>query len=260
MREIEVLHGGRRGKISRAEDVVIRPGNEWTPHVHSFLSFMHENGLNNIPKPYGMNESGMEMVSFVNGVIYNDSLPSEILTDEILVEVAKLLRRYHDIGEKYVYRLTGKEVWMLPRQLPEEVMCHGDFAPYNITFVDGRVYGIIDFDTVHPGPRIWDVAYAAYRWIPFVSRGNPDYYYNLEDQICRLGLFADIHGLENDERERLPNMMIRRMDNLVAYMRSEADFGNEDVQQNIEDGHLNLYLDDIQYIEESQRSILEGIL
>ncbi len=34
-----------------------------------------------------------------------------------------------------------------------------DFAPYNITFVDGCVHGIIDFDTLHPGPRIWDVAY-----------------------------------------------------------------------------------------------------
>lgn len=140
----EVLHGGRRGKISKEEDKVIRPGNKWTSHVQSFLSFMHENGFNNIPKPYGINESGMEMVSFVDGTVYNDSLPNEILTNEILVEVAKLLRRYHDIGEKYVHRLTGEEVWMLPKQLPVEVMCHGDFAPYNITFVDGCVHGIID--------------------------------------------------------------------------------------------------------------------
>ena len=75
----EVLHGGRRGKISKEEDKVIRPGNKWTSHVQSFLSFMHENGFNNIPKPYGINESGMEMVSFVDGTVYNDSLPNEIL-------------------------------------------------------------------------------------------------------------------------------------------------------------------------------------
>ena len=47
---------------------------------------------------------------------------------------------------------------------------------------------------------------------------------------------------------------------VIAYMRSEEDSGNEDVQKNIEDGHLNLYLDDIQYIKESQKNILEGIL
>ena len=43
-------------------------------------------------------------------------------------------------------------------------------------------------------------------------------------------------------------------------MRNEADSGNGDVRKNIEDGHLNLYLDDIQYIKEFQKNILEGIL
>ena len=71
----EDLYGGRKGKISKEEDKVIRPGNKWTPHVQSFLSFMHENGFDNIPKPYGINESGMEMVSFADGTVYNDNLP-----------------------------------------------------------------------------------------------------------------------------------------------------------------------------------------
>jgi len=123
---------------------------------------MHENGFFNIPKPYGINAEGKEMVSFVEGEVYNDSLPDMILTDEVLVDVAKLLRCYHDVGEKYMQRLTGEEVWMLPKHSPQEVMCHGDFAPYNLTFVDGSVHGIIDFDTLHPGPRLWDIAYAVY--------------------------------------------------------------------------------------------------
>lgn len=58
----------------------------------------------------------------------------------------------------------------------------------------------------------------------------------------------------------LTNMIIERISSLVAYMRNEADSGNEDVQKNIEDGHLNLYLEDIQYIKESRKRILEGIL
>lgn len=256
----EVLHGGREGKISKKADKVMRPGNIWTPYVQSFLSFMHENGFHNIPKPYGLSESGMEIVSFVDGTVYNDRLPREILTDEILVEVAKLLRQYHDVGEKYIHRLTGEEVWMLPKRLPVEVMCHGDFAPYNITFVDGRVHGIIDFDTLHPGPRMWDIAYAVYRWLPLVSPTNPDYCGDLNEQIRRLKLFVDSYNLLNDEREQLPNMIIERIISLVAYMRNEADAGNEDVRKNIEDGHLNLYLEDIHYIKESREKILEGIL
>ena len=69
----EVLQGGRKDKILKEEDKVIRPGNKWTPHVHSFLSFMHENGFDHVPKPYGISESGMEMVSFVDGIVYNGS-------------------------------------------------------------------------------------------------------------------------------------------------------------------------------------------
>ncbi len=252
----EVLHGGREGKIAKEKDKVIRPGNVWTPHVQTYLSFMHENGFRNIPKPYGMNESGMEIVSYVDGIVYNDIFPDEIKTDKVVIEVAKLLRCYHNIGEKYVQKLTGEEVWMLPKRLPVEVMCHGDFAPYNITFVDGHVHGIIDFDTLHPGPRIWDIAYAVYRWVPFVSPSNPDYYSNLDEQIRRLKLFTDAYGLSKSEKEQLPSMMIKRLQTLVTYMNSEADAGNIDVQKNIEDGHLKIYLDDIQYIMDCEKKIL----
>ena len=43
-------------------------------------------------------------------------------------------------------------------------------------------------------------------------------------------------------------------------MKSEADSGNEDVQKNIGDGHLKLYLEDIQYIKDAQIRMLEEIL
>ena len=256
----EALQGGREGKISKADDKVMRPSNVWTHQVQLFLSFMHENGFHSIPKPYGVNESGMEIVLYVDGVVYNNSLPSEILTDEILIEVATLLRHYHDVGEKYIPQLTGEEVWMLPKRLPIEVMCHGDFAPYNITFVNGNVHGIIDFDTLHPGPRIWDIAYAVYRWIPFFSPANPDYCSGLKEQIRRLKVFIDAYDLGGMERKQLPDMMIERINSLVIYMRNEAEDGNEDVQKNIENGHLKLYLDDIQYIKEYREKILEEII
>lgn len=256
----EVLHGGREGKITRLDNLVIRPGNRWTPHVHRFLSFMHENGMGHIPLPLGINEEGMETVSFVDGIVYNDTLPDQILTDEILAAVAKLLRRYHDIGMQYVSQLTGNEVWMLPGRMPAEVMCHGDFAPYNITFVDGHVHGIIDFDTLHPGPRIWDIAYAVYRWIPFVSPSNPDYRGDLEQQLRRLRLFADAYGLEANERKQLPCMMLERLQALVAHMRRQAAEADEDVLANIEDGHMKLYLNDIQYIADAQDKIMHAMM
>lgn len=55
---------------------------------------------------------------------------------------------------------------MLSAVNPIEVMCHGDFAPYNVVLNGSDAVGIIDFDTLHPGSRLSDVAYAVYRWAP----------------------------------------------------------------------------------------------
>src|SRR3712207_4429753 len=50
-----------------------------------------------------------------------------------------------------------------------EVICHNDFAPYYVVFVDEEPRAIIDFDTAVPGSRIWDVACAGYRFVPLAS-------------------------------------------------------------------------------------------
>ena len=55
-----------------------------------------------------------------------------------------------------------------------EVICHNDFAPYNLMFEDGRLTGVIDLDLASPGPRVWDMAYTAYRFVPLTDPANPD--------------------------------------------------------------------------------------
>ncbi|MBO7424579.1 MAG: aminoglycoside phosphotransferase family protein [Clostridiales bacterium] len=258
MSDKEILEGGRMGKIIREGDKIIRPANEWTEEVHKFLSFLKENGLENIPTPLGIAD-GVETVSFVEGTVCNDGLTDELRTDEVLVEVAKLLRKFHDLSEQYVKTLTGKETWMLQKQLPVQILCHGDFAPYNITFVDGHPSGIIDFDTVHPGPRVWDIAYAVYRWVPFVAPSNPDCKDNMNEQLRKMKLFADAYDMNAADRNQLGYMMISRLEALVKYMNEQAAKGNEDVKKNIEAGHLDIYKADIQFLGESQMKILKGI-
>lgn len=254
------LDGGRVGKIKKQDDCVIRPANPWTLAVQSFLQFLWDKGFDNIPKPYGLTEDGKEMVSYVDGDVYHDDLWRIFQSEEVLIDVAKLLRRFHNAGKEYMTNLTGDEPWMLQKRQPQEVMCHGDFAPYNITFVDGKVSGIIDFDTLHPGPALWDIAYAVYRWIPFVSPENPDYCYDLPKQIERLKLFADSYGMDNDSRKALLAMMIKRITALVDYMKEQESLGNEDVIQNIKDGHMDLYLQDIAYLQTNEDKIIEGII
>jgi hypothetical protein len=255
----ENLDGGREGKIKRSGDKVIRPANVWSPDVHRFLEFLISKGFDLVPKPYGFTENNEEILSYVLGTAFNYPLPKILLNDETIIGAAKLLKRYHDIGRDYLRELRGDEKWMLPEVRPVEVMCHGDFAPYNVTIVDEKPMGIIDFDTLHPGPALWDTAYAVYRFVPFTSPENPDYYDDLDEQIRKTKVFLESYGLAVGQREELPAMMVKRLTALVEFMTAEADNGNCDYAKNIEDGHVTIYKNDINYIINNETSIINGI-
>ena len=110
-----------------------------------------------------------------------------------MVSAAKLLRTYHDATESFITPETFKLSWMLPVKEPAEVIVHGDFAPYNVALKGNRAVGIIDFDTAHPAPRLWDIAYAVYRWLglQFLSRS----WFNLELIWALSLIFVGILGL-----------------------------------------------------------------
>lgn len=244
----EYLNGGR-DKIYKKDNCVHRPSDRWTQHIHPFLKYMHEMGFDKIPYPYEINDSGIEKLSFVEGNVHNGILPEEVKTDEALISVAELLRKYHDLASGYIKTLTGNEEWMLPKLEPIETMCHGDFAPYNMVMDGGIAIGIIDFDTLHPGPRLWDVAYALYRWIPLMSPDNPENFGDEDDKKRRLEIFRDTYGLNETSNAIIIDWVIRRLEYLVDFMRSEAKRSNETFQRNIDAGHLNSYLNDLAYIE-----------
>lgn len=144
-------------------------------------------------------------------------------------------------------------------RLPNRSHVSWRFAPYNVTIIEGEATGIIDFDTLHPGPKMWDIAYAVYRWVPFINPANLDCSFSLAEQIRKSRLFLDTYGVKIENRELLPQMMSERLTRLVNYMRNQSDQGNEDFQKNIEEGHMEVYLKDIQYILENERTIIEGI-
>lgn len=244
----EALSGGR-DKIFRDKELVYRPANEWTRDVHAFLKFLHKNNFNKVPYPYEINEEGQEVVSYVDGKVHNGLLPMEAKSDKALISFAKLLREFHDLGEGYISNLSGKEQWMLPVQTHIETMCHGDLGPYNVTFKGNQVTGLIDFDTLHPGSRLWDIAYALYRWVPLMADRNPENFGSLKDKEKRLDLFINSYGSELIAKDQVLDCVVRRLDYLVEFMKTEANKGDETFKKNIEEGHLEGYLIDIDYIK-----------
>jgi aminoglycoside phosphotransferase (APT) family kinase protein len=94
-----------------------------------------------------------------------------VWAERVIPAAATLLRRLHDATAGFE---RPGAVWRLPAHEPAEVVCHNDFAPYNLVFRDRVPVAVIDFDTASPGPRAWDVAYLAYRLVPLTAPANPD--------------------------------------------------------------------------------------
>ncbi|MEW2492441.1 phosphotransferase [Streptomyces nodosus] len=88
------------------------------------------------------------------------------------------------------------DVWMFPAHEPAEVICHGGAATYNTVFRGRLPVAFIDFDTAHPGPRLWDVAYTAYRFVPLYAPDAAEPTLPVPEACRRLLLFADAQWIE----------------------------------------------------------------
>ncbi|WP_434361448.1 aminoglycoside phosphotransferase family protein [Parasalinivibrio latis] len=249
---------GGRDSIRRAGNELLRPLNPWTPKVHGFLRYLETQGFTNVPKVLRIDRQD-EVLSWVEGCCSNYPLSGDAASDETLMSAALLLRQYHDVSANYA-RTAPTEGWMLSAVNPIEVMCHGDFAPYNVVLNGSDAVGIIDFDTLHPGSRLSDVAYAVYRWAPLKNPRNPDSMGDLASQVRRTKVFCDSYGLKAPERTRLVISMIERLNALVDFMGKAADKGDKTFSAHIAEGHLDAYLDDIEYLTINRDVIVLGVL
>jgi len=140
-----------------------------------------------------------------------------------------------------------------------EVICHGDFAPYNVVYQSQEIMGIIDFDCAYPGPRAWDVAYPLYRWAPLTNPNNNDGLGNLEERLLRAKLFLDCYGLALQDRISLVELIIKRLETLVKFMFAKTKAGDQIQQQNIKNNHHLEYLADIKYIKANKSIIKQSL-
>jgi len=256
---MEYLDGGRSNQIARIGAKVHRPAGVWTPYIHELLKHIRSQGFFGAPEPLGFDSNGNEIVSYIAGEVSNYPLSEEASSLDALISAAELLRAYHDATASFVPKLKGDEAWMLPVREPVEVICHGDYAPYNLVMQGNRAVAMIDFDTAHPGPRTWDIAYAVYRWAPLTHPKNPDGFGTDAEKIERGRLFFDVYGLSETERAALIRTVIQRLVYLVGFIRSQAALGNEAFKANIADGHHLTYLKDINYLKENRKKIQAGL-
>jgi Ser/Thr protein kinase RdoA (MazF antagonist) len=256
---MEHLSGGRNNQITRIENSVHRPSGFWSPSVHALLQHVRCQGFLGAPLPLGFDQNGDEIVTFISGHVSNYPLSEAAASIQALTSAAKLLRAYHDATVSFLDNNLTSFSWLLPPRSPAEVICHGDYAPYNVVLNGNEAVAIIDFDTAHPAPRVWDIAYALYRWAPFTNPANSDGFGTISEQTQRARLFCEAYGLTTAQRRQLPDLAVQRLEALVNFMGSESRSGNEAFQANIKDGHHLTYLADIAYLRQHQKFIEAGL-
>ena len=169
------------------------------------LDYLALAGATWVPRPLAIGD-GPERLSFVEGEVPLYPLPEWIWADSVLEEGGRSLRQLHDASIRF--SLAGS-IWQSRSKLPNEVICHNDFATHSLAFVDAFSIGAIDFDMCSPGPWPWDIAYLATRAVSFTepSRSPP--------AICLLALNrgrADALALARVRRHRRPNPTPRALE------------------------------------------------
>ncbi|MER6911367.1 aminoglycoside phosphotransferase family protein [Streptomyces sp. NPDC000594] len=243
----EVMRGGVH-EVLRVGAVVRRPTGPWSPLVHGLLRHLRERGFTAAPAVHGTDDDGRtEILDFLPGSAGTDPTVPAVRSPVALESAAALLRAYHDSTLGYAEGV--REGWMLPAREPAEVICHGDFAPYNCVLDGDRVVGVFDFDTAHPAPRLWDIAYAVYRWAPMTAPGSGDAWGTTAEQAVRVRDFCAAYGLPAGERALLIDTVTARLRELVAFMRERAAAGDAAFARHLAEGHHEQYLGDARYLE-----------
>ena len=244
----EVLAGGNMTAVVRIGDTVRRAAGPWTPTIHAFMRHLRASGFKTVPEPLGVDDRGREIISFLPGAPATYPLPEFAWSDATLTAVAQTLRAFHDASLGFVLPPGGS--WQWPAHEPVEVVCHNDFAPYNLMFEDGKLTGVIDLDLASPGPRRWDMAYTAYRFVPLTDPANPDAPFPGADaQLRRLGVFCAAYADPTVEPSDVLKCAAVKLRELVWFIEREAAAGDAAQQAVLARGDVVIYRRDIAHIE-----------
>lgn len=197
--EVALTGGNVNQTVVRVGDTVRRAQTPAGPAIHRLLRHLEARGFAGAPRFLGIDAQGREMLSFIPGAV-NDT--TRLWTEDApLLAGARLLRAYHDATADFGTDLDDAWAYRHTDPTRHEIISHNDFAPYNLVFADGMPIAAIDFDLVGPGPRLRDLAYAAYWMVPLSfaagdMRAHAER--DLADGSQRLKAFCQAYGVPAD--------------------------------------------------------------
>jgi aminoglycoside phosphotransferase (APT) family kinase protein len=221
----------------RVGDTVRRPAGPWTPAVHALLNHLEAAGFDAAPRAMGEDAEGREVVSYAPGdVVWPDHF--ELLeSDGALAEVAKLIRRYHDVVATFTPPANA-QWWDLAADPSgvHEVVCHNDLAPWNLVRGEHGSWSFIDWDLAAPGRRSWDLGWALLSFIPL----TPDRPLGDDAILRRLRVFIQAYGAAVELEAALAGAAERGARE-AARIRGQSSYGEQPSVELRDEQHARIW-------------------
>lgn len=182
--------------VIKIGDKVHRPTEFWQPAVHNLLKYLESVGFKYSPRVFGLDDEGREVLSYFEGDSGKEGWKN-ITSDEGLKKYAKFLRAYHDAVADY--RPSADLEWANGSKglKPGQIICHGDFGPWNIAWEDSEPVGILDWDLAHPNMPEYDILYALEYSAPFrddTAVVQNHHFDSVPNRKRRIEIFLEAYG------------------------------------------------------------------
>lgn len=190
-----MAQAGDRARIQRVGATVHRPREFWSPAVHDLLRHLEQVGF---PAPRVVGSvGGTEILTWIEGESGAAGW-AKVVPLEGLSRWGRFLKTYHDAVADY--RPAADAAWSAQTSgvASGEIVCHGDFGPWNGVWQGDRVVGLIDWDHARPAAPLFDVAYALLYVAPFCDdREAMEWrrYPSPPDRRERIQVFCEAYGM-----------------------------------------------------------------
>ena len=253
------LAGGwaNQGAVVRVGETVRRP--QSSPAVQALLLHLADVGFEEAPRFLGIDDSGREVLSWIEGEVALPPFPLWIAARVVLEEVARLIARYHqavsgfELGRHRLSADLGD-----PQSGP--IVCHNDVCVENVVFRDGRAVGLLDFEFAAPGRALWDLAMAARMWAPLTHPRFRSHWPGGLDAAERLATFAGAYGVDAQQADEFVDVVLETRRIGISFVRARAESGQEPFVEewSRRGGDERMTVDDA-WIAETKPSIVRAV-
>jgi hypothetical protein len=229
--EVPLAGGDVTEGVVRVGDTVRRPVGPHSPLVHALLAHLESVGFQGAPRFLGIDGSGREVLSYIDGEVAGQPSPPWIADETRLASVGRLVRAYDDAAASFtpppgtLPDTKPDEPQGIPPApaYPPELIGHVDITPANVIFRNGRAYALIDFDLARPATRADEMFNAMLWWAPLFDPRDADPVLRHVDAPRRSRILADAYGLSGTDRERIMEVAVLRTRRSWYLMKQRAE-------------------------------------